>query len=136
MEADASFSRNFGMEFYGNLIGAENHSVIWADPNAKKTLADELKDEYRAARKVIQVDGIKVDYLLNDWDGYDTYKDMASTLDFGTEMQRAFFASSDEEALKILNAARDQYTAAGLKDLCAWLTEAYKNAENQADLIF
>ncbi len=135
-DADPDFVRNFGMSFYNNLIGAENHSVIWEDPNAVLSAADELKKEYEAYRKVVQVDGIKVDNLLNSWEGYDMYKDLSSTLSFDTELQRAFFAETDEEALAILNAARDQYTAAGLQDLCTWLTEAYNTAENKADLVF
>lgn len=136
IEADSDFKRNYGMNFYNNFIGADDHAVKWENPNAEKTQAQLLKEEYEAQRKIVQIEGMKVEYLLNDWDGYDTYKDMVSTLDFGTELERAFFASSDEEALELLEGARKQYLDAGLQDLLDYLTEAYNSSELKDQFVF
>lgn len=136
VNADPDFARNYGLSFYNNLIGADDHSVIWKDPDKKLSKIEELDEKYKAQRKVVQIDGIKVEYLLNDWEGYSTYKDMISTLDFDTELERAFFAASDEEALALLEGARKQYKDAGLDDLLTWLTDAYNNSEIKDQIVF
>lgn len=136
VNADSEFKRNYGLNFYNNLIGADDHEAIWKDPNKQLTKIEELDEKFKAQNPVVQIDGIKVEYLLNDWEGYENYKDMTSTLDFDTELQRAFFAESDEEALALLEGARKQYKDAGMDEMLAWLTDAYNNSEIKDQIVF
>lgn len=121
---DPTAKREQGFGVFGEFIAANDIKTLWPVALEDKTPMQLLEDEYvaRVPRKLIS-GKISANYLLRDYPGLQAYQDATSTIDWGKLTQSAFFAASDEEALKIIEDARAQLKAAGVEDLCAYVQE-------------
>lgn len=136
MDADSNVKRNLGLDFYANFIGADDRTVKWPKAEDEKTQWEKLQDTFKVQLPIVQIQKGSVEYLLRDYEGYADYQDRISTLDWDDEMERAFFAASDEEAMQIIEAARQRYIDAGVNDLLKYLADAYANYSDPSSLAF
>jgi len=123
MDEDPTAARDAGIGYLANFIGADSRLSLWPTPEEDKTQFDKWIDEYRAKVPIVFIDKVSANYLERDWPKYNEYRDAVSTLDYGQEFRKACFASTDEEALKILNDIREKYRKAGLDELTQWVAE-------------
>jgi len=123
MDEDPTAARDAGIGYLGNFIGADSRKSLWPTPEEDKTIFDKWQDEYIAKVPIVFIDKVSANYLARDWPKYNEYRDAVSTLDYEQEFRKACFASTDEEALKILNDIREKYRQAGLEELTQWVAE-------------
>ncbi|NLO83005.1 MAG: extracellular solute-binding protein [Clostridiales bacterium] len=123
MDEDPTAARDAGIGYLGNFIGADSRKSLWPTPEEDKTIFDKWQDEYIAKVPIVFIDKVSANYLERDWPKYNEYRDAVSTLDYEQEFRKACFASTDEEALKILNDIREKYRQAGLEELTQWVAE-------------
>lgn len=116
-DADPAFKRDQGIGYLGGFIGADGRPSKWPIPEEEKTQFEKWQDEYKAKVPIVFIDKVSANYLERDWPGLADYRDKTSTLDYEQEFRRAIFASTDEEALQILQDIRQKYIDVGILEL-------------------
>lgn len=126
--------RDAGLNFIpGRLIGGFSNNVTWPPAEEDKTQWDKLADSFKAKLPVIVDDRISANYLTREWPKYQQYQEVVSSLNYGTEFQKACFAESDEAALKILHDIQDKFRAAGAEEMTKFVEE---KAASRTDIGF
>lgn len=132
-DADSTVRRDQGIGYLTGFIGADDKNTLWPKPESEKAPYELLIDKYLSKVPQVFVPGIKANYLERDYPQLQEYRDATSTLDWEVERRKAYFAASDEEALEIINAARQKLLDAGVEDLCKWVQD---KAEGRDDVAF
>ena len=114
---EVNFKRDQGVGYLGGFIGADGKPSLWPVPEEDKTQFDKWQDEYKAKLPIVFIDKVSANYLERDWPGLTDYRDKTSTLDYEQEFRRAIFASTDEEAVQILEDIKQKYVEAGILEL-------------------
>lgn len=107
---------------YSMFISADRRISVFGEYEYGFRLApDPVYVDMSARTKIPLLEGFRVDYLGVN---YPKFNEAMETINSLPSESKAFFAKSDEEALKILGDIRNQAVAGGIKDY-----EAFLNAE-------
>lgn len=115
---------NEGLVFGSNFIGADPRPSMWPEDD---------DPDYERAKEVTPLefyDGISADFIARYYPKRQEYEEKTAALDYGKEFQRAVFAPSDEEALRIINEFRQKLLDAGLDDFIKYMQEECPKVEN------
>ena len=115
---------NEGLVFGSNFVGADPRPSMWPE---------EDDPDYDRAKEVTPLefyDGINANFVARNYPNRQTYEENTAALDYGKEFQRAVFAPTDEEALKIINDFRQKLLDAGLDDFIKYMQEECTKIEN------
>ncbi|QHT61850.1 ABC transporter substrate-binding protein [Paenibacillus lycopersici] len=116
--------RDEGLNYLsGSFIGAFSSEVTWPTPEDQKTQWEKLESSFSAKMPIQIIDKVSASYLERDWPKYQNYIDKTSSLNFNDEFQKACFAKSDAEALKILHNIQDKYKAAGVEEMAEYVSQ-------------
>lgn len=108
---------NEGLVFYTNLIGADPRISMWPEDEDPDYAAA------KAACPVVVVDKVNADYLTRSYPKLQEFRDKTAGFDWNKEFQKAVFAKSDNEAIKILNDYREKLKKAGIEDYVKYVEE-------------
>ncbi|NLG24208.1 MAG: ABC transporter substrate-binding protein, partial [Clostridiales bacterium] len=137
MDADPKVRWNLGLDTFANqFIGADDRTSKYPTPEDQKSYYDKLLDSFKAQLPIVQIDKVSVNYLTRDYEKLAEYQDAVSTLDYEAELRRAYFAASDDEALKILADARQRMLDAGAEGLWAHIQARVASYPNPDELGF
>jgi len=112
-----------GLGFYANLIGSDPKNSLYPD---------KIDPNYEIAKKfcpVVFVDKMSVNYVARSYPKLKEYQDKIATLDWNKEFNKACFAKTDAEAIKILDAYRAKLKAAGVDDYTKYVQEQAKGKD-------
>ena len=116
-----------GLGFYANLVGSDPKNSLYPDP---------IDPNYETAKKfcpIVFTDKTSVNYLARSYPKLKEYQDKIATLDWNKEFNKACFAKTDEQAVKILNDFRAKLKAAGVDDYTKYVQDQVKG---KADIGF
>jgi len=128
---DPNALRNEGIGIYANLTGPnKTFSLLGGEFGHQHDPKFELIEEYT---KIIRPNGIE---LAEGYDPgifarqHEKWEQLKPITDGLTDIiKQAYYARSDEEAMQIINATREQLERAGIREVEAALTEAAKEIE-------
>ncbi len=133
---NSTLRKNVGLGVYENFIGAYDYNSKYPVPEAQKDQWEKMLDALRADVPIVQFDKVSVGFLERGYPGMAEYRDLSSTIDAESERRRAFFAATDEEAIKIIEDVRQRYMDAGIQDLFDYVKEQYEAYPNKDELMF
>jgi putative aldouronate transport system substrate-binding protein len=108
---------NEGLVFYTNLVGADPRNSMWPEE------ADPDYEAAKAATPLLVVDKVSANYLTRSYPKLQEFRDNTAGFDWNKEFQKAVFAKSEDEALKILNDYREKLKAAGIEEYVKYVEE-------------
>ncbi|WP_274363168.1 extracellular solute-binding protein [Paenibacillus thermotolerans] len=116
--------RDAGIRYLSDsFIGGFSADVTWPTPEDQKTEWQKLEESFSARMPIKIIDKVSATYLEREWPKYQQYRDATASLNFGDEFEKAIFAKSDEEALKILHNIQDKYRAAGVEEMTEFVAQ-------------
>jgi putative aldouronate transport system substrate-binding protein len=108
---------NEGLVFYTNLIGADPRNSMWPEES------DPDYEAAKAATPLLIVDKVSANYLTRSYPKLQDFRDKTAGFDWNKEFQKAVFAKSDDEALKILNDYREKLKGAGIEEYVKYVED-------------
>lgn len=133
-DADPSIKRDDGLHFFcGCFVGAFSDKVKWPKSEDQKSPQEKYEDVFKKLMPVVVVDKLNANYLEQDWPKRREYYISVAQLDYEAELRKAYFAETDEDALKILNDIREKYKAAGAQEMADYV---YEKAKQRTDVGF
>ena len=128
-QEDGRAKINAGVFALGGFIGADDRMTKYPTSEEDKSQYDKWQDEYKAKLPIkFMEESISADNVVSLWPGEKEYRDNTSTLNYEDELRKAYFAKTDEDALKILNDYRQKLKDAGIDELTTFIKEeASKN---------
>lgn len=132
-DADPNLRRDAGIGYLQGFIGAFSDRTAWPVPVEELSQWDRWNLEYGAKIPVQFVDKVSANYLSLDWPQRQKFLEDTSTVKFEDEIRKAYFAKSDEEALKILNSVREKFRNAGAQEMADYVA---KKAAERNDVGF
>lgn len=108
---------NEGLVFYTNLIGADPRNSMWPEES------DPDYEAAKAATPLLVVDKVSANYLTRSYPKLQEFRDKTAGFDWNKEFQKAVFAKSDDEALKILNDYREKLKGAGIEEYVKYVED-------------
>lgn len=121
-EADSKYGVNQGLGFISSyFVGAFSAGVKWPEPESEWTENTKIQRTYAAKVPVVIIDKVNAGYLSLDWPKLADYKKAVAQIDYDSELKKAYFAKTDEEALKLLNDVRGKLEAAGIQERADWI---------------
>ncbi len=133
---DASLRRNLGIGVYEQFIGAYDYTSKYPVPEDQKNQWDKMLDSLRADVPIVQFDKVSVGFLERGYPKMEEYRDLSSTIVTEDELRRAYFAATDEEAIKIIEDTRQRFMDAGIQGLFDYVKEQYEAYPNKDELMF
>ncbi len=133
---DSSLRKNLGIGVYEGFIGAYDYDSKYPVPDDQKTQWDKMLDALRADVPIVQFDKVSVGFLERGYPGMEEFRDLSSTIDAEAERRRAFFAATDEDAIKIIEDTRQRYMDAGQQGVFDYVKEQYEAYPNKDELMF
>ena len=133
---DGSLRRNLGIGVYEQFIGAYDYNSKYPVPEDQKDQWEKMLDGLRADVPVVQFDKVSVGFLERGYPKMEEFRDLASTINLEDERRRAYFAATDEEAIKIIEDTRQRYLDAGNQGLFDYIKEQYDAYPNKDELMF
>ena len=122
-DAEGNLKRDEGLVYLQNFIGAFSQNVTWPMPDEEKRPAQILMETYQKKIPIEVIDKVDAGYLGLDWPKLEDYKKAVAQLDYEGTLKKAFFAKTDEEALKMMSEIRAKLIAAGLQERGDWIAE-------------
>jgi putative aldouronate transport system substrate-binding protein len=123
-DENPDLKRDEGLSFLpGRFTGAFSDTVTWPKTDDQKTQWDKLEESFSVKMPIKIIDKVSATYLEREWPKYQQYRDKVGSFDFNTELQKAYFAKSDEEALKILQKAQDKFKDAGVEEMTEFVAQ-------------
>lgn len=125
IDADSSAkTKTYGIEFFNNLACYDQRETNWAKTDDELT-AQELayRQMQNYFRPRVEVDGISVENLLKQWDGYTDLTDGLNILDAGTQMVNAYYYETWEEVEAMIADLRQKALDLGIEEAYAYIQE-------------
>ncbi|ACT03960.1 extracellular solute-binding protein [Paenibacillus sp. JDR-2] len=123
-DENPDLKRDEGLNFLpGRFTGAFSDTVTWPKTDDQKTQWDKLEESFSVKMPIKIIDKVSASYLERDWPKYQQYRDKVGSFDFNAELQKAYFAKSDDEALKILHKAQDKFKDAGALEMTEYVAQ-------------
>lgn len=116
---DSTLRARLGFGIAGQFIGA--------DPSLSRGWDRQyMEPGFVHAREVAPLlvyDGYRINDFVNDWEDIQEYNESLAAYNWRDELYRAYMASSDEEALRIINSYRERMENAGYNELVEFLEQ-------------
>ncbi|MEC0239970.1 ABC transporter substrate-binding protein [Paenibacillus dokdonensis] len=123
-DENPDLKRDAGLNYLpGRFIGAFSNDVTWPTPEDKKTQWQKLEESFSVKMPIKIIDKVSASYLAREWPKYQEFISKTSSLNFDDEFKKAFFAASDEEALKILHSIQEKFRAAGVEEMAEFVAQ-------------
>lgn len=122
--SDVKAYNDEGLGFYMNLVGSDPKNSLYPDP---------VDPNYELAKKYCPItftDKMSVNYIARSYPKLKDYQDKISTLDWTKEFNKACFAKTDAEAIKILDAYRVKLKADGIDGYTKYIQDQIKGKTN------
>jgi putative aldouronate transport system substrate-binding protein len=130
-DENPDLKRDAGLNFLpGRFIGAFSPDVTWPKSEEEKTEWEKLEESFSERMPIKIIDKVSASYLAREWPKYEEFRDKTSSLNFDDEFKKALFASSDEEALKMLHAIQQKFRDAGVEEMAAFVAEKAKERDD------
>lgn len=121
---DPDKKRDDGLNFLpGRFIGAFSSDVTWPQPEDQKTEWKKLEEGFSKRLPIKVIDKVRATYLAREWPQYEKFREATAALNFDTEFQKAIFAKTDEDALKLLHDIQDKFRAAGAQEMADFVAD-------------
>lgn len=121
---NADLKRDEALNFYSvYFIGAFSANVAWPKSDDQKTEWEKLEESFSKRMPIHFIDKISATYLEREWSGYEKFREDTGILKYDDEFEKALYAKTDEDALKILHAIQQKYRDAGAEEMAAFVAQ-------------
>jgi len=123
-DENTDLKRDAGLNYLNaNFIGGFSPDVAWPKTEDEKTKWEKLEESFSKKMPIKIIDKVSANYLEREWPKYQQYLDATSSLNYGDEFEKALFAKTDEQALKILHDIQDKFRAAGAEEMTEFVAQ-------------